>query len=262
MPVTDQAAHPLVLVPTQAALRAETEAGARPLQALNRAYVAALQMVGLTPILFPTRSRLPSDLSFIDGLLLPGGPDIDPLRYGQDLDPSTVPDTESDQLEFALLDWALSAGVPVLAICRGLQVLNVGLGGTLVQDLPQHCPRPEAEGPVARDVPAHPVRVDPASRLGQLVEGETIAVNSLHHQGIERLAPSLRASAWAPDGLIEAVELPGDQFVLGVQYHPEELVGHDRAAREIFEGYAAACRKEKVPAQRPVLAAAAPSSAG
>lgn len=234
-----------MLVPSQAAFKSTAEGGSQAVQALNRAYVTALQSAGLIPLLLPTRSPLPKGLSFVDGLLLPGGPDIDPLRYGQDLDPATNPDQESDQLEFALLDWALQAGVPVLAICRGLQVLNVALGGSLFQDLPRHSPPAHPDEPVARDVPVHRLTVEESSRLGRIVGAKTISVNSVHHQGIDELARGLVATGWAHDGLIEAVEARGDTFLLGVQYHPEELVDRDPAARAIFVAFAKACRERR-----------------
>jgi putative glutamine amidotransferase len=202
-----------------------------------------LQSVGLTPVLLPTRSSIPADLSFVSGLLLPGGPDVDPLRYGQDLDPSTDPDTESDQIEFALAEWALATGVPLFAICRGIQVLNVVLGGTLHQYLPEHAPKRDPEQPRIRDELAHALRVGPSSRLRQIVGADEIEVNSLHHQGIDRLASGLVASAWAPDGLIEAVEMPSRRFVIGVQYHPEELAAHDPAAGALFQAFAQAAQE-------------------
>ncbi|MGH7666052.1 MAG: gamma-glutamyl-gamma-aminobutyrate hydrolase family protein [Candidatus Dormibacteria bacterium] len=235
-------ARPVVLVPTQAAHKLNSQGDPTLVQALNRAYLAALQAVGLTAVLLPTRGPLPQNLSWVSGLVLPGGPDVDPLRYGQDLEPATDADQESDQLEFALLDWALAAGISVLAICRGLQVLNVGLGGTLSQDLPRHAPHPGSVEPWARDQVAHQLRVERGSRLREIVGAETIPANSLHHQGIDRLAPGLSATAFAPDGLIEGAELTGERFVLGVQYHPEELFKEDQAARAIFEAFALACR--------------------
>lgn len=236
-------ARPTVLVPAQASFKARPRGEAQLVQSLNRAYVAALQSVGLAPVLLPTRGALPGDLSWASGLLLPGGPDVDPLRYGQDLDPTTEPAPESDQLEFALLDWALREGIPVLAICRGLQVLNVALGGSLVQDLPQHAPEANPEAPRPRDQLAHAMQVQRSSRLGRIVNADTIPVNSMHHQGIDQLAPRLVATGWSPDGLVEAVELPGDPFVLGVQYHPEELASHYPAAQAIFAAFAEACRQ-------------------
>ncbi|MGA7363338.1 MAG: gamma-glutamyl-gamma-aminobutyrate hydrolase family protein [Candidatus Dormiibacterota bacterium] len=236
------AARPLVVVPAQASFKSRPDGGAQLVQSLNRAYVAALQSVGLSPILLPTRGPLPDDLSWASGLLLPGGPDVDPLRYGRDLDTTTEPDPESDQLEFALLDWALTRAIPVLAICRGLQVLNVALGGTLVQDLPQHAPDSDPEQPRPRNQVAHALQIDRASRLGAIVKADTIQVNSIHHQGIDLLAPPLIATGWAPDGLVEAVETKDGGFVLGVQYHPEELAPQDPASRAVFEAFAEACR--------------------
>ncbi|MGH7641756.1 MAG: gamma-glutamyl-gamma-aminobutyrate hydrolase family protein [Candidatus Dormibacteria bacterium] len=214
------------------------------MQSLNRAYVAALQSVGLAPVLIPTRGTLPGDLSWASGLVLPGGPDVDPLRYGQDLDPTTEPDPESDQLDFALLDWALREGIPVLAICRGLQVLNVALGGSLIQDLPGHYPEANPEAPRPRDQAVHSVKIQRTSQLERIVGTDTLQVNSMHHQGIDQLAPRLVATGWSPDGLVEAVEIPGDRFVLGVQYHPEELAPEDSAAKAIFSAFADACRRE------------------
>lgn len=233
------------------------------MQALNRAYVAALQSAGLTPVLLPTRSPLPADLSFVNGLLLPGGSDVDPLRYGQDLDPSTEPDTESDQIEFLLAQWALDTGVPLLAICRGIQVLNVVLGGSLFQDLPEHAPRRNPDQPRLRDELAHPLRLEPSSLLREIVGADVIEVNSLHHQGIDRLGLGLLATAWAPDGLIEGVEIPGSSFVIGVQYHPEELAPHDPAARALFDAFARAAGERnsgEVKAETAPLVAASASS--
>lgn len=250
-----------MLVPAQASFKARPGGGAQLVQSLNRAYVAALQSVGLTPVLLPTRGALPSDLSWASGLLLPGGPDVDPLRYRQDLDPATEPDPESDQLEFALLDWALREGKPVLAICRGVQVLNVALGGTLLQDLPQHAPEPNPEEPRSRDQAAHSLTVKRDSQFGRIVDADTLQVNSLHHQGIDQLSRQLTAAAWAPDGLVEAVETRGQGFVVGVQYHPEELAPNDPAARALFQAFADACRQE-VRADPPAEAELATSAAG
>ncbi|HUY56698.1 MAG TPA: gamma-glutamyl-gamma-aminobutyrate hydrolase family protein [Candidatus Micrarchaeaceae archaeon] len=235
--------RPIVLVPAQSSLRSSSAGSVQLVQSLNRAYVAALQSVGLNPVLLPTRGVLPVDLSWASGLLLPGGPDVDPLRYGQDLDPSTEADPESDQLEFGLLDWALGQEIPILAICRGLQVLNVGLGGSLVQDLPRHLPQGNPEAPRPRNQTAHALTIDPASRLGRIVWRDTLQVNSMHHQGIDQLAAGLSAIGWSPDGLIEAVEMEGRRFVLGVQYHPEELAPEDQSAQAIFEAFAQACRQ-------------------
>lgn len=243
MPTAVAGDSPLVLVPTQSATRADASPGAELVEALNRAYVAALQGVGLIPILLPTQGPLPLDLSWVGGLLLPGGPDVEPGRYGGEPEPLTRPDPASDELEFGLANWAIRAEIPILAICRGLQVLNVALGGSLTQDLTDHAPRAEVPGPARRDRLAHGLTIDPTSQLGQIVGPESVQVNSLHHQGIERLAPGLRATAWAPEGLIEAFEMPDRRFGLGVQYHPEELGSENRAGRALFQAFAQACRE-------------------
>jgi len=230
-----------VLVPSQAASKPGSGGTSVAVQALNRAYVAALQAVHLIPILLPTGDQVPEDLSWVCGLLLPGGPDVDPLRYRQDLNPATEPDPESDELEFALLEWALSTGLPILAICRGMQVLNVALGGTLIQDLPEHLPRSSSAEHPRRDETVHALRVAPGSRLSQIVQADQLAVNSLHHQGVDQLASELTPVGWSPDGLVEAVEIAGDRFVLGVQYHPEELAPQDGHAAALFQAFANAC---------------------
>jgi putative glutamine amidotransferase len=126
--------------------------------------------------------------------------------------------------------------VPLLAICRGLQVLNVALGGTLYQDLPADKPSPVAHSQKEpRDQPTHAVKVmSEDTRLASILGASEIEVNSFHHQAIKRLAAGLEEVAWAPDGVIEAVEMDGARFVLAVQWHPEDLVGHDPAARSLF----------------------------
>lgn len=144
----------------------------------------------------------------VDGLVLSGGADVDPVRYGVT---STTPDTEPDRdgFELALLDAALARGLPVLAICRGLQLVNVSRGGTLHAHLADH--------PVG---PHHDVLLDPGSTLAEL-HGPATTVISLHHQGVDRLGRDLVITARAPDGVVEGIELPGARL-LGVQWHPEQ----------------------------------------
>jgi gamma-glutamyl-gamma-aminobutyrate hydrolase PuuD len=159
-------------------------------------------------------------LAAVDGLVLTGGGDLDAARYGQRADPHTAgTNEERDELELGLLGAALAADLPVLAVCRGLQVLNVALGGDLVQHLPEpsgsaHRPRPGAFGTVR-------VTTEPSSTLRWLF-GESADVQCSHHQAIATVAPGLRVTARSADGVIEAVELPGHRFVVGVQWHPEE----------------------------------------
>jgi len=192
-----------------------------------------------------------------DGLVLGGGVDVDPSRYGRRrLENGTVEvDAERDALDFDLFENARRRGAPILGICRGLQVVNVALGGTLVQDIPAQQP---GSGPhefpreprTRRD---HSVAVAPGTRLAAIVEAREIEVNSRHHQAIERVAEGLYVSAVAPDGVPEAVEAPGREWFVAVQWHPENLRG-DSASERLFAEFARAAReRSEFPDARGVL---------
>jgi len=215
-----------------------TDAG-RERVALNTAYVRALLRVGVIPfaappILDPTNAA--DALRPVDGLVLSGGEDVHPGRYGAAPSPALGEVDESrDAIELALIREARAQGKPILAICRGIQVLNVALGGTLYQDLPSQRP-----GPIDhRDVHGrHALKVAPNTLLAETVGAGPLSVNSRHHQAIRDLAPPLVATAWAEDGLIEAVEfaIPAPEpWMLAVQWHPEDLT---EAA--LFAGFARA----------------------
>jgi putative glutamine amidotransferase len=176
-----------------------------------------------------------------DGLLLTGGEDVDPARYGALPSPALGTVSRArDILEFALLREARARDLPVLAICRGIQVVNVALGGTLWQDLPSERP-----GAVAHDVTGdrtartHRINVAAASRLHAALGASSCAVNSRHHQAVRDLAPGLAATAWSEDGLIEGVEAEGGAWLVGVQWHPEDLADADQAAPDhgIFRAF-------------------------
>ncbi|WP_030744647.1 gamma-glutamyl-gamma-aminobutyrate hydrolase family protein [Streptomyces sp. NRRL S-31] len=184
---------------------------------LPAAYPRLVQRAGgLTAMLPPDApERAAATVARIDGLVIAGGPDVDPARYGAECSPLTGPlAPERDAWELALVEAALAAGVPLLGICRGMQLLNVALGGTLVQHLDGHA---EVVGVFGR----HPVKPVPGTLYGGLVP-EEVTVATYHHQAVERLGEGLVPSAYAADGTVEAVELPADRgWVLGVQWHPE-----------------------------------------
>jgi putative glutamine amidotransferase len=183
----------------------------------------------------------------LDGLILSGGGDVDPALYGEQLDGSRGVDRQRDDMEMALARWALKEGKPLLAICRGIQVLNVALGGTLYQDLAAHKPDSirhnyfDSAG-FERDYLAHKVNFAPGSRLARLLGASSLPVNSLHHQGLKSLAAELTPVGHAPDGLVEAVEIADHPFAIGVQWHPEALAPQDPVMRRLFEGLADAAR--------------------
>jgi gamma-glutamyl-gamma-aminobutyrate hydrolase PuuD len=187
---------------------------------LPQNYVDQVAAAGGVPVLLPPVPGIEAAVSRLDALIISGGPDIDPVSYGAQPGPlTTVVRPGRDAAELALLRAALDGGVPVLGICRGMQLMNVALGGTLIQHLPDvvghdgHSPTPGAMG-------EHEVTVETASRLARVLGPGRHVVPTHHHQGIDRLGPGLTATAWAPDGTIEAVELDAP-FVLGVQWHPE-----------------------------------------
>lgn len=198
---------------------------------LNGAYVDAVVRAGGTPCVAPVMdpAHAAEVLGPAGALLLTGGEDVAPDLFGQSARPGLGRVTrDRDEWEIALVHAARARGLPVLAVCRGIQVLNVALGGTLIQDIPRECPgamaHQQQEGRSAR---THAIACTPGSRLAALL-GDGASVNSMHHQAIAVAAPGLRVTATAPDGVIEAVEWTGsDWWALGVQWHPEELDGRD-----------------------------------
>ena len=196
---------------------------------VNEAYTDALAAAGMIPLVVAPLARGFADIvARVDGLVLTGGEDIDPARYGAPRHERTAdPHDARDEMEIALLQAARTAGLPTLAICRGLQVANVALGGTLVQDLPSERPSAIAHDRAdARTARVHELRITPGSRLAAAIGATAITVNSSHHQAVDRAAPGLTVTATAPDGVVEGAEWTGDDdwWMLGVQWHPEELV--------------------------------------
>ena len=209
-------------------------------------YPAALEEAGALPVLLPLTDdgEVLDQLSGrLDGLLLSGGHDVDPARYGQELLPCCGPlSPAKDRAELALLERFLRLDKPVLALCRGMQLLNVHLGGTLYQDLDTQFPtRVTHRQQPPYDLPVHAVSVRPGGPLYRIVGREQLAVNSYHHQAVRDTAPPLSVQARAPDGIVEAVALPGARFVLGVQWHPEAMPREDESAAAIFSAFLSAC---------------------
>jgi putative glutamine amidotransferase len=217
---------------------------------INVAYIRAVQAAGGIPILLAPHFTAETQHALwprLDGLLLTGGGDVAPGRFGEPPHPAVDEVSPArDELETGLTRRALSDHVPLLAICRGIQVLNVALGGTLVQDLPSEWPGALAHSQKApRHEPTHAVKVmGEGTRLGRVLGAPELEVNSQHHQAIKQVGEGLREVAWAPDGVVEGIELEDDhRFVLGVQWHPEELVDHDAAARNLFLAVVDAARR-------------------
>ena len=211
---------------------------------LNEAYVDAVRAAGLTPLVVPP---LPADelseiADAVGGIVLTGGEDVAPSRYGAAAAAATTSvHAKRDECELALARLAHDRRIPTLAICRGIQLVNVAFGGTLVQDIPTERPS-EIRHDVAdmRTSRVHDVRVDPDSRLGGVIGAETIQVNSSHHQAIGKVADRLRVSARAPDGIIEGAEwIADDWWMLAVQWHPEELTRDGKPwDRALFRAFA------------------------
>jgi putative glutamine amidotransferase len=220
---------------------AQVEGAART--GVNSAYAHAVARTGGVPLIFPPiggATHAPALLDAVDALLLSGGADIDPAHY------HTAPhaalgtvEPERDALELALFREARARRLPVLAICRGLQLTNVALGGTLWQDLPtERAPHPQS---TRRQERAHEVTVTAGSRLAEALGTERLGVNSFHHQAIRDLAPGLAAVAHATDGVIEGIESTEDWWLLGVQWHPEEFWAEEGAPDlRLFEALVAA----------------------
>ena len=202
-------------------------------------YLRSLLEAGIPREAIAIVTPLSPEAGAFDALVLGGGVDVDPRRYGKErLNNGTVEvDAERDALDFRLFEEARRAGLPILGICRGLQVVNVALGGTLVQDIPSERPSPVVhqrtrDEKTRRD---HRVAFTPGSELSRIAGVSDAAVNSRHHQAIEDVAPELTISAVAPDGVPEAVEAAGKPWLVAVQWHPEETADVDSDDQRLFD---------------------------
>ncbi|HKL57763.1 MAG TPA: gamma-glutamyl-gamma-aminobutyrate hydrolase family protein [Sphaerochaeta sp.] len=210
----------------------------------NEAYTASLVRSGATPILLPSLlSEVEGLLALCDGILLPGGFDIDPGLYGQQRSPLCGKiESDSDLFQLALLKGAYAQGIPVLGICKGLQLINVHFGGTLYQDLSLSGERGTIHAQRHKDKPfVHAVTLKKDSKLHTIFGSAALEVNSFHHQGIDRLGSGLKATALCDDGFIEAIEMEGGPWCVGVQWHPEVMMT-SRCMLPLFSAFVEATR--------------------
>ncbi len=237
-----------------------------PVYIQNQTYLRALAAAGAAPVTIPLQldeATLQVIFDRLDGIFLPGGEDMDPVTYGEDQHELLgAVDPERDRTELALAHMALRSGTPLLAVCRGMQLLNVASGGSLFQDI-----RALREGSEQHDYfppqfervrISHPVIIDPESPLAGIFGPQT-SVNSMHHQAVKALGQSCRPIAWAPDGVVEALQVTGHPFALGVQWHPEELATQQgyQANHKLFEAFVEQCRavaRQRTPAPAPTPA--------
>jgi putative glutamine amidotransferase len=215
---------------------------------MSQRYIRVLVDSGALPWMIPL---LPDDeetmrgiYEELDGVFLPGGADIDPAAYGEERHPRCdTSDPPRDAVELMLVRWAMTDRKPVLGVCRGLQIVNLATGGTLYQDLAEQMPGAIKHdyfpfgGRYARDYLAHDVSVAPQSRLAEIYGAGTLKVNSMHHQGVRQLGERLRATAVAPDGLIEGIESTDGAYLVAVQWHPEALVDNSPETRQLFSSF-------------------------
>ncbi|MFZ3070606.1 MAG: gamma-glutamyl-gamma-aminobutyrate hydrolase family protein [Anaerolineaceae bacterium] len=246
-----QTHQPLIAIPSSLAYHKTSS----PTYETQQAYVQALLSAGGLPVLLPAALPLQSLeilVDTFDGFLFSGGGDVDPAHYGGEMNASVYGvNPERDSFELALIRLVLQADKPVLAICRGIQVLNVAQGGDLITDIASHLPQafkhdwfPSYE----RDRLVHQVQVAGNSKLESILGARQCQTNSLHHQALNRTGTGLVVSALAQDGVIEGVEIPDRSFVVGVQWHPECLP-EETSSRSLFRAFVQACQSDR-PATR------------
>jgi putative glutamine amidotransferase len=210
---------------------------------LNQAYARAVAHGGGVPVLIPSLGAsdgLRALFDMLHGVLLPGGGDLEPSTYGAERHPKTEEaDASLDDTELALARWALAEDKPILGICRGQQCLNVAAGGSLLQDISSEVPGAIEHRCEERARLAHPINIEPDSRLADLLGGNRIPVNSMHHQAVRDVAPGFMVVALADDGVIEGIECPDHPFAVAVQFHPEELVPGHTASERLLQHFVA-----------------------
>jgi putative glutamine amidotransferase len=245
--------RPLIGVPTQTLQAIDGIPEGLPRSwVMNHRYYTALALSGASPVMIPLLvddiDALRGIYEALDGIFIAGGVDVDPSSYHEpreSLCGRTDPDR--DGVEILMTQWARADGKPLLGVCRGLQIINVAAGGSLYQDCEEFF-----DGAIKHDYfpnagydrahLAHTVSVKPGSRLHDAFGSAEIEVNSMHHQGLKDVPSGLVSTATAPDGLIEALEVPGHAYVVGVQWHPEALIDDDEGTQRLFAGFIEAAR--------------------
>lgn len=236
--------RPVIGIPCQADFRAGSQ---RPIYGNNRTYVHAVESAGGLPILIPMLAdlrHLEDLLPRLDGILFSGGIDMQPSLYGESkLAEADEPDTQLDEFEIAVANWALQEDIPILGVCRGMQLLNVVLGGSLYQDIASQ--RPDALEHRRRDLPrtalTHSVTIEAGSIMERVLGTRVLHINSLHHQAVRDPGKGVYISGRAEDGIAELMEVPGHRFLLGVQGHPEEIYGQVEPFSRLFQAFVQAC---------------------
>jgi putative glutamine amidotransferase len=244
--------RPLIGIPTQTLQSIDDIPEVLPHSwVMNSRYYLAAAAMGAVPVMIPLfdsdEATLRAVYDRLDGVLLAGGVDMEPHTFGEPPHPRLGrTDHARDDVELALARWAIAEGKPILGLCRGHQVLNVALGGTLYQDIESQLPeamRHDYFPGFPRDYLAHEVSLTQGSRLQRAIGAPRMAVNSMHHQAVKTLAPGLLVSARADDGVIEALETEGPNYLVGVQWHPEVFEQRDERTHRLFQSFVQAASK-------------------
>lgn len=249
--------HPIIGIPCHCYYQEDAE---QSLHGNRRNYVQAVEYAGGLPVLIPILSdlsELDHLLPFLNGILFSGGMDIQPYHYGEQPQPLLrAVDPQLDTFEMALVHWALQRDMPVLGICRGMQLINVALGGTLYQDLAAQHPgslQHNRSDLPRRDL-AHSMSIDRGSLMMDILQARQLAVNSFHHQAVKEPGEGVRISGWAEDGVVELLEVARRRFVMGVQCHPEDMYRDVAAFTRLFQAFVHIC-SEPAPKQVTALRA-------
>lgn len=240
---------PIIGIPCRADVSARYKG--RPTNSQNISYINAVIMAGGVPVLIPVNldeAALRQVYNRLDGVLLAGGGDVDPNCYGEAKHKAVkLIEPKRDLVELAITRWAVEDEKPLLGLCRGIQIMAVASGGSLWQDIPSQIPAvleedySHSNSHLPRNTLVHQIELVPTSRLATIVGKTCISVNSLHHQAVKEVPAGYKVSARSQDGLIEAMEQPEHHFCLGVQWHPEEMVGDETSARNLFVAFVSAC---------------------